>query len=55
MDRKWARLFSRETFRTRRHRHALQTNANRARAYEDDFVPCCAQAHDGFYDGGERG
>ena len=48
-------LFSRKTFGARRHGHPLQTDADCARAYEDNFMPSCAQARDGFYDGGESG
>jgi hypothetical protein len=47
-----AHLFSRKTLWARRHGHPLQTDADGARADEDNFVPCCAEAHDGFYDGG---
>jgi hypothetical protein len=52
---KQAHLFSQETLWTRRHRHELQPHANRTSAHEDDFVPCYAQAHDGFYDDRECG
>ena len=50
-----AHLFSRKALWARGHGHPLQTDADGARADEDDFVSCCAQAHDGFHDGGERG
>jgi hypothetical protein len=50
-----AHLFSRKTLWARGHGHPLQTDADGARADEDDFVPCCAKAHDGFHDGGECG
>ena len=47
-------LLARQTFRFTRHLHALQPNANSARAHKDDLVALLAEADDRLDDRRER-